>query len=155
MEFVYHDGGRKAAGYKGVARDCVVRAIAIASGKPYMEVYTDILILNKKYAKRKRNQIAVSLRQDGAESPGTGVYRAVYHPYIISLGFRWVATMKIGSGCRTHLRQEELPNPAILIVKVSRHLACVIDGVLYDNHDCSRNGTRCVYGYYIKENEWV
>jgi hypothetical protein len=24
----------------------------------------------------------------------------------------------------------------------------VIDGVIHDTHDCSRNGTRCVYGYY-------
>ena len=32
MRHVYNDGGRKACGYKGDARDCVARAIAIASG---------------------------------------------------------------------------------------------------------------------------
>ena len=32
MRHVYNDGGRKAAGYKGDAGDCVARAIAIASG---------------------------------------------------------------------------------------------------------------------------
>ena len=43
--------------------------------------------------------------------------------------------------------QSELP-PGPLIVKVSRHLTAVIDGVLYDTHNCSRGGARCVYGYF-------
>ena len=43
----------------------------------------------------------------------------------------------------------ELPRGP-LIVKVSRHLTAVIDGVLYDTHDCSRGGTRCVYGYFSR-----
>jgi hypothetical protein len=42
MDFVYNDGGRAAAGYKGRAGDCVVRAIAIATQKPYQEVYDAI-----------------------------------------------------------------------------------------------------------------
>ena len=37
--FVYNDGGREAAGYKGKAGDCVCRAIAIAARLPYQEVY--------------------------------------------------------------------------------------------------------------------
>ena len=39
MEFIYNDGGRAAAGFKGSAGDCVTRSIAIAAGKPYQEVY--------------------------------------------------------------------------------------------------------------------
>jgi hypothetical protein len=57
--------------------------------------------------------------------------------------------MAIGSGCAVHLRAEELPKGRLL-VKVSGHLTAVIDGVLYDTHDCSRRGTRCVYGYFSK-----
>ncbi len=34
MDFLCDDGGRAAAGYKGRAADCVVRAIAIATQKP-------------------------------------------------------------------------------------------------------------------------
>ena len=37
--------------------------------------------------------------------------------------------MSIGSGCKIHLRSSELPRGP-LIVKVSRHLTAVIDGVL-------------------------
>lgn len=32
MTFVYDDGGRSAAGFKGKTGDCVTRAIAIATG---------------------------------------------------------------------------------------------------------------------------
>lgn len=42
MKFKFNDGGREAAGYKGKASDCVTRAIAIATGKPYQEVYDAI-----------------------------------------------------------------------------------------------------------------
>ena len=38
-QFQYDDGGRKLAGYKGSADDCVCRAIAIATGLPYKQVY--------------------------------------------------------------------------------------------------------------------
>jgi hypothetical protein len=31
-----------------------------------------------------------------------------------------------------------------LVVSVSGHMVAVIDGVIHDNHDCSRGGTRCV-----------
>jgi hypothetical protein len=52
-----------------------------------------------------------------------------------------------GQGCTVHLRDGELPGGTI-IVKVSRHLVTVIDGVIHDNHNCLRGGDRCVYGYW-------
>lgn len=64
-------------------------------------------------------------------------------------GWVWTPTMFIGSGCKVHLRGDELP-AGRLIVSVSKHLVAVIDGVIHDTYDCSRNGTRCVYGYYRK-----
>lgn len=66
------------------------------------------------------------------------------------LGWTWVPTMQIGQGCKVHLRAEELP-AGRLVVSVSKHETAVIDGVINDIYDCSRDGTRCVYGYYIKE----
>ena len=57
--------------------------------------------------------------------------------------------MGIGTGCTVHLADGELPM-GTLIVSVSRHLVAVIDGVIQDTHDCSRGGTRCVYGYWRK-----
>jgi hypothetical protein len=39
MNWVYDDGGRQAAGFRGKARDCVTRSIAIATRLPYRHVY--------------------------------------------------------------------------------------------------------------------
>lgn len=41
----------------------------------------------------------------------------------------------------------ELP-PGRLVVSVSKHLTAVVDGVIHDRYDPSRDGTRCVYGYW-------
>ena len=47
IPFIYNDGGRAAAGFKGNTRDCVTRAIAIVTGKPYKEVYDALNELSK------------------------------------------------------------------------------------------------------------
>jgi hypothetical protein len=141
MDFVFHDGGRAAAGYKGKTGDCVTRSIAIATGKPYQEVYDALNLLAQTERKGKRKRKRSNSR--------TGVFRKTYQCYLESLGWRWLSTMSIGSGCRVHLLALELP-PGPLIVKVSRHLTAVIDGILYDTHNCSRGGTRCVYGYFSR-----
>jgi hypothetical protein len=39
MSQVYNESGRKAAGFKGDAGDCVAPAIAIASGLPHKQIY--------------------------------------------------------------------------------------------------------------------
>jgi hypothetical protein len=49
-----------------------------------------------------------------------------------------------------HLKESELPSGRI-IVAVSKHLTAVINGEIHDTYDCSREGTRCVYGYYVKK----
>jgi len=137
--FYYNDGGRAAAGYRGAAGDCVCRAIAIALKKPYQEVYDDL------------NDLAV--RGRGKKSRGssarTGVYRKIYHEYLTNRNWEWKPLMHIGSGCKVHLRKDELPGGTI-IVRLSRHLAAVVDGVVNDTHDCTREGKRCVYGYYYE-----
>lgn len=142
MELVFSDGGKKEAGFSGNAGDCVVRAIAIVSGKPYIEVYNALNALSKFERRGKRKR--------GISNSRTGVYRTTYERYLKSLGFTWVPTMHIGQGCKTHLKASELPSGRI-ICTLSKHLTAVIDGIIYDTHDCSRNETRCVYGYYIKQ----
>lgn len=139
MTVVYNDGGRAAAGYRGQARDCVVRAIAIATQQPYETVYAQL----RAEVKRSR------LRRHRVHSPREGIRRAVYERYLARLGWHWVPCMQIRSGCKTHLRADELPTGR-LIVRLSRHLSAVIDGVIHDTHDPSRGGTRCVYGYWYK-----
>ena len=148
MNFTYNDGGRMASGYKGKAGDCVVRAIAIATGIDYDTVYNDLFELTKEFGKTKRSSVAKRCRKDS--SPRNGVFREIYGPYLERLGWKWVSTMGIGTGCTVHLKEDELPKGR-LIVKVTKHLTAVIDGTIHDTHDPSRNETRCVYGYFIKE----
>lgn len=140
MEWVYDDGGRAAAGFTGEARDCVVRAIAIATGVPYMDVYLAL--------REKISELETPARRGGMSSPRNGVHKDTIRKYLTGLGWRWIPTMGIGTGCKVHLRPEELP-AGRLIASVSKHCVAVVDGVIRDTHDPSREGTRCVYGYYV------
>jgi hypothetical protein len=156
MKWVFDDGGRAAAGFKGETGDCVTRAIAIATGHAYIDVY------------RHLNKIAESgrpTRGGKRSSARLGVFKKTYHQYLEALGAVWTPTMGIGTGCKVHLIDGELPMGR-LIVKVSRHLTAVIDGVIHDTFDPQRktvwyDGTdesgnplvshtseRCVYGYF-------
>jgi len=124
--WVWDDGGRNAAGKRGRANDCVVRAIAIATNEAYRDVYRSLIA-------RVRD----------------GVHREKYQSYLESRGWQWTPTMGIGTGCIIHLSARELP-PGRLIVKISKHMVAVIDGIIHDTYDPSRNGNRCIYGYFHK-----
>lgn len=138
MPFQYNDGGRNLAGYKGLAGDCVVRAISIFLDKPYQEVYDELnqIIKSKKQTKNIKNS-----------SSRGGIPKVIYHNYLLSKNVKWTPTMLIGSGCKVHLAQDELPKGRI-IARVSKHLVAVLDGVINDTYNPSRGGDRCVYGYY-------
>ena len=146
MNWVYDDGGRQAAGFKGTAGDCVVRSITIAIGAHYQQVYDELFECNKQYAWSCRDQYALMLRKIGC-SPRDGVYRWVYEPYLKTKGWLWTPTMFVGGGCKVHLRSDELPS-GNLVCTLSKHMCAVIDGVVHDCYDPSRAGSRCVYGYF-------
>lgn len=172
MKFKYNDGGRAEAGFKGKAGDCVTRAVAIASGLPYSEVYARIAKENG--AQRKSSRTA---KRSASARNGVNVTRRWFKRYMAELGFKWTPTMGIGTGCKVHLADGELPMGR-LVVSVSKHYTCVIDGVIHDTFDPSadrgttifppdyslpipkgavllKNGNgwayspkRCVYGYW-------
>lgn len=136
LRFVKDDGGRAAAGFRGQADDCVTRSIAIATGVPYGDVYEDL--------NDRTRRLRLAGHRVGARA---GVPRNVYQNYLFDLGWNWHPTMKIGSGCQVHLRDGELRGGRI-IARCSGHLVAVIDGVMHDLSDPSRDGTRCVYGWF-------
>jgi hypothetical protein len=158
MRVVIDDGGRAAAGFKGHAGDCVCRAVAIASGKPYAEVYAALAGGTGAQRAGKRGKRAASARS------GINVTRKWFKDYMTALGFRWTPTMGIGTGCKVHLLKGELPMGR-LVVSLSKHYAAVIDGVIHDTSDPQRTtlfpdeqgragggygrmAHRCVYGYW-------
>jgi hypothetical protein len=148
MQHIHNDGGRKAAGYKGKAGDCVTRAIAIATQQPYEQVRQGLMAQTRHWIDTSRSRAAKRQAQDGA-TVSKGVFREVYDAYLKSLGWVWVATMRVGSGCQVHLRASELPAGRI-ICRLSKHICAVVDHVVHDTYDPSRAGTRCVYGYWHK-----
>lgn len=141
MKFQFNDGGRASEGFrhKKHCGDCVCRAIAIATQRPYSEIYD--LILH--YAKQERT----GKRKRKLSDPEKGVGRYTHSRVMSLLGWEWVPTMGIGTGCKVHLCADELPAGRI-VVNVSHHFTAVVDGVINDTYDPSRGGTRCVYGYY-------
>jgi hypothetical protein len=142
MTFKFNDGGRLAAGYKGPASDCVCRAISIAAGLPYQKVYARL-------AEGNQNQRASKNAPKGKRSARNGINtsRKWVKDYMAELGFTWSPLMQIGSGCKVHARADELPSGR-LILSLSGHWSAMLDGVINDTHDPSRDGTRCVYGYW-------
>lgn len=147
IRFVKNDGGRADYGFVGKTGDCAVRAIAIATGRPYSRVYAELSRINATMPRTQARSNTV-----GLHSAAHGIYTqsVLFKRYMTDLRFNWVPTMGIGTGCRVRLREDELPKGR-LVVRVSKHIAAVIDGVLHDTHNCSRNGTRCVYGYWRLE----
>lgn len=137
MTWVYDDGGRSLAGYRGETGDCVCRSIAIATGMAYADVYAAL------------NEEAKSERRARRSSARTGVHMTTIRRYLERLGWEWTPTMGIGTGCKVHLDPYELPTGR-LIIRTSGHITAMIDGVIHDTHDPSREGTRCVYGYWQK-----
>ena len=138
LPWVADDGGRELAGYRGAAGDCTCRAIAIAADLPYQAVYDRLNELVPEHDRRGPGRRG---------SARTGVNRRTYDALLAELGFTWTPTMTIGSGCRVHLAVGELP-PGRLVCRLSRHVTAVIDGMVHDTYDPSRDGSRCVYGYW-------
>ena len=134
----WNDGGRAEAGFRGSTHDCVTRAVGIATEKNYREVYTA-------FSKESRCDSRAWVPRKGID-----VRRKWFKEYMNAIGWTWVPTMGIGTGCSVHLRADELPRGR-LVVLVSKHYTTMIDGVVHDRFDPSRNGKRCVYGYWMKE----
>src|SRR5690606_39707795 len=110
LRWTYNDGGRREAGFKGEAGDCVVRAAAIAMDRPYRDVYNDLNAFAKEFERRKKRK----------SSARTGYQMDTLRAYMEKQGWRWVPTMQVGRGCKVHLRADELPKGRI-IVRLSKH----------------------------------
>ena len=155
--WVKDDGGRgksgiaRAPGRKDAVGDCVTRAIAIATGKPYREVHDAITVSKVRYLygggddawdKRARRRGGVH-----AFDPDHGCSDGAYGPYLEALG--WV---RVTPKSQMRLRADHLPRGR-LIVNIRRHLVAVIDHVIHDTHDCGRAGRVQVLNYWTTRAE--
>ena len=111
---------------KDLVGDCTIRAIAHGTGLDYMKVYTDLFELAMKNGcmpNSERN----------------------FEEYLFSLGWKKNSPMKNGHG--KILRMRNYKSTGTYIIRCSRHLTCIKDGVLYDTGDWR---AWCAQSYYTK-----
>ena len=129
MDFVYSDGGRAAAGYKGTAGDCGARAMAIALGLDYKTVYKELAQANADHGR--------------AKSARNGMNKDIYSEVLKRHGWVWKPAPKfVGRKARC----SDMPAGAV-IAKQAHHFVAVIDGVAHDIWDCTH---KMVYGYWAR-----
>jgi hypothetical protein len=153
-KWVKDDGGRSrsgiARGHKDSVGDCVVRAIAIATKKPYREVHDALIAATVRYVATSKEEWAKYVRRKGGISwfhADHGVHTEVSGPYLEDLSWKYTSTKHLPRGKGVHLRADELPSGR-LIVDLPGHFVAVIDGVIHDTHDCSDEGCRRIHGYW-------
>lgn len=111
------------------AGDCVIRAIAFASGLGWNTVYTDLCEIGMKMKMMPNDKV-------------------VFHRYLEEIGFVKMKTPKNASGCRYTAEQFASRNPNMLaILSLANHLTVIKDGRVVDTWDC---GFKCVGNYWVK-----
>lgn len=121
IDYEYDDGGRAAAGFKGTTGDHVIRATAIATGLPYAALY-------KRYA-------ALNGARFGKITGKRNVHRDDYEPVLEELGYVKAVRPHRRKGVPSLTFSEAYEQYGDCIVRTSRHLSAIIDGVLRDTGD--------------------
>lgn len=115
--------------------DCVCRAIAIASGRDYKEIYN---LLYKTMGDSPRGGVMTS-----------GVR---FKRFMQEQGFKWVSLCQVGGTQSAHFYKGEIPSVGRLVCSAHRHEVAVVDGVVRDTWDSRYNSwgePRRIYGYWI------
>jgi hypothetical protein len=148
-EWVKDDGGRAAAGYgQEHVGDCGARAVSIATGKPYAEVFEALKAAHASYIKRHpRSYVAESESRRRKEPIEYGCSVEVMRAYMKSIG--WQHTEPSGRySAKLFLRADMLPKGR-LVVLISGHYVAVVDGKIFDTYDSGgKSGKRTVEGYW-------
>lgn len=150
-EFQYNDGGRSKY-FKGRGGDCVTRAIAIVTGIDYKDIYNRLADGNSNQRAGKYESKSKAGKRTALK--GISTKRKWFKDLMHELGFKWVATMTIGSGCTTHLCSNELPSGK-LILALSGHYTTMINGVINDTFNPSRIWSSPYDGGEIKSNQFI
>ena len=129
MAYQHNDGGKAGAGFKGNG-DCGIRAVAIALELPY----NDSRKLLKEYAKKGKQ---------GNGQISRGIYKEDMDAALRSRDWIWRSAPKF-TGRKA--RYQDIPRGRV-IVRMAKHYAVVIDGVLLDAWNSSE---KMVYGYWEK-----
>ena len=130
MNFIFNDGGRKEAGYKGSAGDCAARAMSIALNIPYKTAYSELAKANKDHGK--------------AKSARNGISKDIYSDVLKLHGWFWNPSPKfIGRKAKC----KDMPIGTV-IARQAGHYVTVVNGIPQDTWDSSE---KMVYGFWAKK----
>lgn len=133
IDYIYNDGGRQDAGFRGEAGDCVVRAIAIAGELDYQMVYDTMANEMKAngYAKSGNNYVTNDRNRKTPRKRGQLNAKKVQEKVLVEFGFNKV---KMGNGCKPTY-SEAFREHGTCIVSTSHHMAALKNGALQDLFD--------------------
>ena len=124
MKWNQNDAGRSTSLRPKQSLDCVIRAIALASQKPYDEVY---------------DLMASAGRKSGRSTPKK-VWKEVIHP----MGLHYSFPAEKGLPRTTLADFAATFNSGRWVVQLAGHLTAVVNGEVLDT-ECPRSNA-CVYG---------
>lgn len=128
--FVETDGGRKASTRSRQTNDCTVRAITVATGLSYDEVYDILADLGRKCSKGWGIPKQFDIRG----------YRLQWQAFQAVKGERRMNPVRF---CREYPKGR-------YIGRTAKHVFAVIDGTVYDLY--KERDDRCIYGCWsVKE----
>ncbi|MCC7339286.1 MAG: DUF2786 domain-containing protein [Pirellulaceae bacterium] len=129
MEFMWNDGGRAACGFVGTTGDCVTRAISIATGSVYRDVYTE-------------------LGEASQKSPRRGM------PVDIAASYLAKRDWQHCDGLGKTFDGEGLPDGVVILhlsspQRRAHHFCTVVDHVVHDTWDPSDDEDYVINRYWI------
>ena len=152
LDFMFSDGGRELAGYKGDAGDCVTRAISTAiawesdSRYEYEKHRSELMKRMSSWRKTSRSKKAKATKSNSVRN---GTPQEVYRPYLEDLGWERVSLVKFGDPTRKEMVKEDIPD-GVVILEVSKHLVACVRHAVFDTWDC-REATIFVEGFATRE----
>lgn len=140
------DGGRAAAGFKGSAGDCGVRAAAIVTGRDYQEVYEEIFERQRTFKAKSRRKAV----KERTASPREGVWKEVMHEFMQAADAEWIPLSTIGGEV---VRVEDVAArwpKGRLVMRLGKHFSAMVDPVNMDSW--AQHPQKRVYGvWFIRE----
>ena len=149
LEYHYNDGGRAAAGFRGKTGDCLVRAVAIATGLPYRDVYHTVSSTMKKHGYRASGNVYLQTQE--LRKPGMLRVGAVQRLVLKDYGF---VKVSLPPGPRPTYTQA-FQQFGTCIVSTNGHVATLMDGALQDTFDGRTYDYPTVAGERKARSVWV
>ena len=118
------------------SRNCVARAISLATDIPYKQICSTLDILGQ-----LEGTEGATSRHIRRSHSTKGVYPETTRKYLESLDWELIDVPK-------GMLMDLLPHKGTIIIKFTRHIVTAIDGIIYDTWDCRK--TKGITGFFQK-----